>query len=229
MDLEPRIRQEIAQFEAARPIATADIVAVWVFSGFGTYLKPILTYKHNLWGAWNDQHNLSRGILLVLEVTALRSNKNFKEVTREDVIDCGPKLIYNGEPPQNEDFRTVSSASGFPIPKENLVVVDFVEIDGNQKTIFNTLDQFRSFPRQILETETAKGAVAFVSGAPHFSRLLRYNARWRPLPEGFRVKSFPVPSFDAAKQFADQEVRKLLRYLESGDLDVNPLPTDLGL
>lgn len=228
MDLETRIRQEIAQFEAARPVATEDIVAVWVFSGFGTYLKPILPHRHKLWGAWNDQHNLSRGILLTLEVTALITKKNFEDVTREDVINCGPKLIYNGEPPQNEDLRAVSSASGFPIPKENLVIVDFVQIEGNQKPISNTPDQFRSFPRWVLES-TVGGDVALVSGAPHFSRLLRYNALQRPIPERFRVRSFPVPSFDKDQLFADQEVGKLLRYLETGDLDIYPFPTDLGL
>jgi hypothetical protein len=116
MQFEESIRQEIALFESARPQAVAEIEVVWVISAFGTILRPLLP-NHPIWGSWFDQRNLARGILLVLEVTSLRTGKRVQDISREDVYETGPTMVYNGEPTQNHDLRCVLGKD-FPIPED---------------------------------------------------------------------------------------------------------------
>lgn len=223
---ERAVRQEIALLESARPTIKSDIDVIWVFSAFGTYLTPLLP-NHPEWGAWFDQRNIAKGIYIAIEVTAQKTGKRVQEVTKEDIEGLGPILVYNGELPQNQDLRWASSGRRFLVPKTRMRIEDYVEEDGETRTIFGTLDQFKSFPRDVLNENG--GVIALVTGAPHYSRVLRYNGKHRTIPENYEIRCFPVPSYDAAEKFADQEIEKLFKYFEKGDLSEEPCPKNLGL
>ncbi len=198
---EGQVRQEIALFESAHPVASQDIDTIWIVSSFGTYIQPILR-KHPLWGAWFDQKNIAKAILLALEITSSRTGKRVQDLTQGDTKESGPNLIYNGEYLQNIDLEWAITCAAFPIYRGKVSIVYDVKEGRRKRRIANTLDQFLSFPAEILDKDG--GTIAIVGSAPHFSRILRYNNMHRPIPDGYRIKCFPVPSYEAAREFADQ-------------------------
>jgi len=225
------VAREIALFEAARPKATGGIGIVWVFSGPGTFLSPLKGDDEEI-KAWLDQRRLSQGILLVLQVTALRLGKPGQTVTKKDVVENGPMLVYNGIPIENEVFRSVMNLPGFPIPYELILVIDEVEgEEGKSQSIRHTGDQVKSFS-PILVDHFMGGAteVALVSSAPHFPRILRYLEMHRSIPEEYQIRSFPIPSEpELAVVYATEEIEALCQYLGKGHLSERPYPADLGL
>lgn len=224
-----RVALEITLFERARPVVTPDIDAVFVFSGPGTFLSPLKGDNQEA-KRWSDQIRISEGIWLVLKVTALRLDKSVQEVTSNDISLLGPTLIYNGIPIENEVFRAVSILPQFPLPKSRIVLIDEVEEDGRMIPIRHTGDQVKSFPSYLLGN-TIVGAVALVSNAPHFPRILRYLNKYRPIPhERFPIRCFPIPSRpELAALYAVEEVEALCRYLKRDQLSENPYPVGLGL
>lgn len=223
------VAQEIASFETARPQATKDIGAVWVFSGPGTFLSP-LKGRDEDWMAWMNHLRLSTGILLVLQVTSLTLNKSIQEVTKNDVERSGPPLIYNGIPIENDDFRSVINLPQFPLPKGKIIIIDEVEKNGIKSKIRNTREQVMSFPRQLLGNPIS-GAIALVSHATHLPRILRYMNKYRTIPNNrFPIRCFPIHSDPKwAAIDASREIEDVCRYLAMGHLSENPYPPDLGL
>jgi len=219
---------EIGLFERAIPTATTDIDYVWVLSGSGDYHKPFLP-NEPIYHPWSDQRRISRGVLLALQVVSLRLGKSVDLITKDDLQDQGPYLIYNGSIDRNSTLRRVVELPDFLMPKEKVVIVDGVWDNGGTREITNTLDQVLSFPTDQLGNQL-KGAVAIVSSAPHFPRILRYLSKHRPFPDGTLVRCFPIPSdFEWAEKFAEEETKRVCDYLEKGYLTEEPYPKDLGI
>ena len=225
------VAREIALFECARPQITTDIGAVLVFSGPGTVIEPI-SIRDAEWMSWFDLRRVTLGISIVLKVTGLRLAKHLLDLTRNDVEQVGPYFIYNGvnSKHENEDLGAYFSLPRFRIPESKLVLVDEVrDDDGSVREIKHTGDQLKSFPSHLLGNRI-KGAIALVSNAPHFPRILRYMDYYRPIPEEFPIRCFPIHSDpEWATIYANSEIEALCRYLKAGFLSPNPYPADLGL
>jgi len=220
-DLKKEITRDIDFFEKFDPQVTAEIDAIHVFSGPGTFLTP-LKERDEDWMAWFDQTRLSKGILLVLQVTSLRTNKPLHKVTKEDIERLGPYLIYNGIPLENKVFRSCIDLPDFTIPKSKIIIADEIEENGTKRPIKHTGDQVATFPSHLLGNEI-KGSIALVSNAPHFIRILRYLTKYKTIPEHFSIIPFPILSDPAwAKKDADHESQKLFDYLPLGYLSETP-------
>lgn len=224
---------EIDRFETEEATVSADISHVVVFSGPGTYIAP-LKQSNNPWKTWWDQRRLDRGILLVHQVTALRTGKPLNEVGASQVYLDGPILLYNGIPVENEVFREVSNLVHFPIPKQKVVILDTVKYVGEEApvAIRHTGDQVVSV-LDYLYKDHLRRVVALVSSAPHFPRILRYfreNLSWLEPSERPTLRSFPVQSEKSwVVRYATEEMNSLVAYLEKGYLAEEPYPADLGL
>ena len=220
-DLKKEVTREIDFFEKFDPQVTADIDAIHVFSGPGTFLTP-LKERDEDWMAWFDQARLSKGILLVLQVTSLRTNKPLHKIAKEDIEKAGPYLIYNGIPIENKVFRSCINLPDFPIPQSKIIIADEIEENGTKRPIKHTGDQVATLPTHLLGNEI-KGSIALVSNAPHFIRILRYLTRYKTIPEHFSIIPFPIASRpDWAKKATDHAVQKLFAYLALGYLSEKP-------
>src|SRR3989344_207031 len=223
------VAAQTARFETARPDPTPDIALVQVFSGPGDFLSP-LKPSNDPWKFWWDQHRLSAGILLVLQVAALNLGIPVQKVRRDHVERAGPLLVYNGIPVENEVFREVIRLSHFPIPVSRIEIQDTVEEEGKRIPIRHTGDQVKSF-LEYLQQNPKDGSIALVSSASHYHRILRYFDKylqdWRERPI---LRSFPVPSNPAwAIRYAMEEINSLCEYLAKDHLSANPYPANLGL
>ena len=120
-------RQVVKEYREHRnPQPESDIDVVWVISGWSVYnpsLSPeFKSVVENTIFANEDTQMINFGIGLVYEITAKRLGENESEVTKEDVKEHGPVLIYNGNIDQNDNLRLASQKSDFPLPLEKLRV-----------------------------------------------------------------------------------------------------------
>lgn len=222
--------REIGLFESARPAVTEDIDAVFVFSGPGTVCEPPSTGDYD-WMEWCDLIRVIRGISIVLKVTAMRLSIPYENVTADEVDKVGPYFIYNGVNSkfENQDLVDYLSLPRSRIPKSRLVLIDKISDNGSTREIKHTGDQVATFPTHMVNAEIRK-AVALVSNAPHFPRILRYLAHYKTIPDYIPIRCFPIHSDPAwAALYANSEIEALVRYLEAGFLAELPYPRDLGL
>ncbi|MCH7541913.1 hypothetical protein IH981_04040, partial [Patescibacteria group bacterium] len=207
------VAREIGIFECARPAVTPDIDAVIAFSGPGTVCEPLSTDDQD-WMEWFDFTRVIRGISIVLKVTAMRLNIPYGEVTAGEVEKAGPYFIYNGvdSKSENQDLVAYLSLPRSRIPESRLVVVTKINENGSVREIRHTGDQVKTFPTDMLGNEI-KGAVALVSNAPHFPRILRYMEHYgRPIPKEFPIRCFPIHSDPAwAALYANSEIEAVVR------------------
>jgi len=225
------VAKEIGLFECARPTISPDIDAVFVFSGPGTVCEPLSEGDQD-WMEYCDLTRVIRGISIVLKVTAMKLSIPYGGVTADEVGKAGPYLIYNGVRSkfENQDLVDYLSLPRSRIPANRLVLIDEINENGSVREIKHTGDQVKTFPSHMLGNEI-KGAIALVSNAPHFPRILRYMEHYgRPIPEGFPIRVFPIHSDPAwAASYAVSEIEALVRYLNAGYLAEQPYPKDLGL
>lgn len=111
---------------------SSSMQAVLVFSGPGTYydrLKP----NQDEWKRWMDRDRIRAGVAIVRDITAqvksevLRRRVPVTELTKEDVLNFGPFLVYNGIPIENEVFSRALKSPLCKMPLKKVVVIDQVK------------------------------------------------------------------------------------------------------
>ena len=229
--LEEVAERDKGRFNLPEEIAK-DIGTIWVFSGPGTYFEPRKEdrYKNYPWAENMDRIRLNHATRLARKITESVSGQSFKaplsEIvpvkrrTKEAIRNFGPSIIYNGNTVENEAVAKAMVQEETIVPKEK---VDIIE--GN---IDNTVDQVKTFK---LPDEFEKGKeVALVSHAPHLARIVRMINKYRPFPEGTKIRLFPVPTPEEGREeYAKMEVCGTLYYTYiTEDATEEPYPYEIS-
>ena len=220
-----------------KPRLPADIHAVWVFGGPGTYSKP-LGENDEPWQKNMDKNRIRAGVKLVYALTVERIKNTGKgkvrpsQVNPEDIARFGPLFVYNGNCQQNGDFRKALEAGRIRLPLAKVIILNQVESAQVNRPITNTHDQIASFYQELARWESPLfrcHRVALVSHSPHFIRIPHYI---RQFEEDFLRQHDRVVSFfafgvksnqEVFNQFVREELKKLTAYLDCGHL--NPAST----
>jgi hypothetical protein len=194
-----------------------NIVAIWDFSGPGTYDKPFKEdrYKDYKWAEGMDRARLNHTALLARKITeAIIGGVERGELSRvqtriarsrENIREVGPFIIYNGTEEENAVVRDVLTRQGVVVPAEKVIIPE--------GRIEKTSDQIAKI--KLPESVDIGGKeVAIVSHAPHLSRVIRMINRYRPFPENTKIRLFPLPTPQAGKfEYAMMEIRGILYYV----------------
>ena len=218
--------------EAEREVRLpADINAVWVFGGAGTYSKP-LRENDEPWQENMDRDRILTGIILVHALTA-QQLKSTKQASVKDVADCGPLFVYNGTSEQNSDLRKALETGKINLPSSKVIILDDVMSAETTRPITNTADQIASFYQELARVDSPLGRchrVAQVSHSPHFVRIPHYIRHFEEelLRKHGRLVNYFVfgvkSNQEGFNQFVREELNKLAAYISCGHLSSSPTP-----
>lgn len=228
----------------------ADIQAVLVFSGPGTY-RDRLKLGQSEWQRWMDRDRVRAGVAVVREVTVTRmyQHKIFilgsREATNEDILEYGPFFVYNGVPfkendlvrHENEVLRQVicnpQPSERVKLPKEKILIIDEVRNPKQVLAIAHTGHQFLSFYQELLNPLSPLHKVrnvALVAHIPDFIRQPFYAQKYNDDFEKilgrrlnfwfYALKSRP----GTEEAHLDAELQRLPIYAAKGDLATEPAP-----
>ena len=218
---EIELLEEIAERDY-RELRIADevakkIEALWVLSGPGTYDDPVKEdrYKNYPWARGMDRARLNYAARIARRVAEARSGEAFnkgglsslkerKELTKQAISESGPYIIYNGRPDENEVVRDVLTREGIIIPKEKVMVIG--------EDIDKSVDQVKTI-RLPEDFSIEHDELAIISHAPQLARIVRMINRYKPFPEGTKIRLLPVPTPEGGKaEYALMETRGILYY-----------------
>lgn len=224
--LKNEVRHEIEYLmqHNQHPAIHPDTDAVWVFSGPGTFFKALESGEQNL-TKWMDRYRILYGLAIVKQVTAKRLNKNADEITKEDILQNGPLFIYNGNEIENTDIRKALRHELSILPAEKVLIIDKVKTDARIEDIETTLDQIKSFPKELIGKQIKK-RIAIVSHAPHIARILRYFEEFKLFPETITVEVFSITPIHDQALYMHEEMEKIWQYFQKGDLSWNPISVE---
>lgn len=231
-----RLRKVTLNHERTFP---SSIQAVLVFSGPGTYydrLKP----NQEEWKRWMDRDRIRAGVAIIRDITAQAKSEvlgrrvQVRELTKEDILNFGPTLVYNGTPLENNVFRRALDSRFCKLPKEKVIVIDTVqEEDGGIHQICHTGDQVKSFYQHIKNPQSKLYNIrnlALVAHSPDYIRIpfytKKYNDEYVGLGEEsvnfwvYGLKSRP----GTEKIHLQNELERLVSYAKRGDLALDPSP-----
>lgn len=193
------------------------IEAIWVLSGPGTYDDPVKEdrYRDYPWARGMDRARLNYAARIAKRVAEARSGKSFdrgglsslrkrKELTKESILESGPYIIYNGRPDENAVVRDVLTREGIIIPQEKVLVMG----EGIDKSV----DQVKTvhLPEDF---DIEHDELAIVSHAPQLVRIMRMINRYKPFPEGTKIRLLPIVTPEGGKaEYALMETRGILYY-----------------
>lgn len=210
------------------PPIHADTDAVWIFSGPGTFAKPLQQNEFHFWEKWMDKYRILYGVSIAQQITAKRTGKNVQKITKEDLAHNGPYIIYNGTPQQNKEFMRANLNDSISFPTKKILVIDHAHNDdGSIHPIVNTLDQIKNLDEDLIKIDSFR-RVAVVSHAEHFPRILRYLEKYKPLSEETIIEVFSLkPPKNGISEYNREEIEKVWEYFQKGDLSFNPLPVEV--
>lgn len=224
--LKNEVRHEIEYLlrHNQHPPIHPDTDVIWVFSGPGTFFKPLEQGEQNF-TRWMDRYRILYGLAIMKQVTAKRLRKSLKDVTKNDILSDGPLFFYNGNEEENKDFRAALNYELSILPREKVMIIDKVVSDGAIQSIENTLDQIKSFPKEIIEKQLQK-RIAIISHAAHIARILRYFEEYNLFPENIVVETFSLEPKHEEALYMHEEMEKIWQYFQKGDLSWYPLPAE---
>lgn len=198
--------------------------AVWVFSGPGTFLKALEQGEESM-TRWMDRYRILYGLSIVKQITAKKLKKSLSEITQKDILESGPFFIYNGTKEENEDIRKALRQDLSILPMEKVILIDKVISEKSIQPIENTLDQVKSFPKELIGKEITS-RIAIVSHAPHIPRILRYFEEFNLFPESVTVEVFSLTPIHSEAFYMHEEMEKIWQYFQKGDLSWTPFPAE---
>jgi hypothetical protein len=224
--LKNEVRHEIEYLmhHNQHPPIHKDTDIVWVFSGPGTFYKPLEDNEQDF-TRWMDRYRIMYGLAIVKQVTAKKLQKTPDKVTKEDILNHGPLFFYNGTPEENKDLRIALEHKLSILPKEKVLIIDRVKHEGNIQHIENTLDQILSFPKELIGKQL-QNRIAIVSHAPHIARILRYFEEYNLFPQSITVEVFSLTPIHSEALYMHEEMEKVWQYFQKGDLSWTPIPAE---
>jgi hypothetical protein len=182
--------------------------AIWVLSGSGSYLKPLINTV-------SDQINIDNYWYHGTDKARLDYAKRWLSAYQDLLPDNQPPtLIYNGVPEQNQDLLEAVKEKKYQIPADQLYIAP-----GN---IVRTLDQVKkfSFPPDF---DLENGYSGVLSHASHLPRILRFMSKNQEIFKGINVLALPLKSDNPQNQIKmiEPEVKGILDYIEKDEANTD--------
>jgi hypothetical protein len=178
---------------------------IWVLSG------PEISIADAPFG--KEETNITRDRLLTAfalsrRVAAVRCQKEVEELTNQDILKWAPDVFYNGIEEQNKDLYSLSHGRGWE--REYNFPATKIKIS-QESGIFNTADQFKTFPEELVYNNRK---IALVTSLYHLPRVKRYfaskyNASHLPLK---KVVLIPAEPRLLPTRLVLEEERKIKKY-----------------
>lgn len=199
------------------PKIAEKIVAIWDFSGAGTYYEPSKddAYKTARWADNADHDRLNYSAFLCRKIAELRTlgailkgpieeeDKRRSEAKMLIAMD-GPTIIYNGSHDENDAAIRIRNENDI-IPPERF------DISGEDIT--KTADQIRDFKLPDNLHQQGK-EIAIVAHVEQFPRILRMLQHFKTLPADMTIRLFPLATpKNGREEYALWEGRGLLYYI----------------
>ena len=216
------------------PEVAEKIGSIWLFSGVGTYDKPLkeertidgktypgdnplLADKPFLLGG--NRRRINQGIWLARRIAEARSGKKIEAVPPEKlpeqreaikklIAEYGPYIVFGGYDIENIEAEELLEQERTVMPKEKVLIA--IRKDGvPMKTTTDQVHYFES-PEEVRDMQ-----VAFVSDGTHLNRILHIAKKFpEHLPIGKPVNLFPsaIPEY-GREEFANMELQGLLAYM----------------
>lgn len=224
-----------------------NIEVVHVYSGPGTYfdrLKPGQIERQR----WMDHDRILAGVAVAREVAAAKVGEetgvklHAKQVAEDDLARVSPQLFYNGAPLENEAIERAMREGKSAMPIEKIIVANEVrEDDGSEHAIRHTADQVRSLFQEIGDPGSklhGRSRIAAVAHIPDFVRIPFYLEKfnqlrrqdgsealqfWAYALKSRRGSSIPGGRLDTVGEHMANELPRLVKYLQRGDLAAKPV------
>lgn len=212
---------KVASPEKAASALTPDIaekvVAIWDFSGAGTYYEPSKNdaYKDARWADNADRNRLNYSAFLCRKIAELRAlgatlkgpieeQNERRTMAKELIATDGPTILYNGRHDENEAARRIRNENDIVPPRK----FDISGVD-----ITKTFQQIRDFKLPDNLHQQGK-EIVLVAHAEQFPRILRMLQHYKTLPADMTVRICPLPTPENGREeYATWEGRGLLFYM----------------
>ncbi len=212
--------------DALTPAIAENILALWVFSGPGTYEQPVKDdrYKNYKWARGMDRARLDYAAFLARKIAELRSGETAgrgpineaekrKQKAKSLLSSHGPSIIYNGTEVENAAAKRALTRPGVIIPGEKAHILELDPSHTVPQKELRTSDQIKRFMLPDILHKAGK-EIAIISHAPHLPRILRMMNRYKPLPNDMAVRLFPLRTpTEGREEFTGMETRGLLYYV----------------
>lgn len=141
-----------------------------------------------------------------------------RERTKNLITQFAPDILFNGSPDENVDVQAVLSEPNIIFPPEKVIILE--------SGIKNTIDQVRTFTLPPSVDIRSGDEIGVITHAPHMMRFAHIlNERKSNLPSGISLRALPIPSPVESWEYAEQEIRGLLKYaFITGDASEEPYP-----
>lgn len=171
----------------------AEVDVIWIISAPGLLLdhgsKPGWSAKYP-WLDGCEWEVVGAGFALAETVTAKRLQKPVDQVTREDIKEHGPWIVYNSNSWENEAVETILKESpSLPIPQEKVYI--YQPEGADDPSYIRTADQARDIR---MPSEFQPRFISISVLAVQWVRLGRLLAATQTLPENASVLVVPTPS-----------------------------------
>lgn len=220
-----------------------SIDAVLVFSGPGDYFRPLKPERNEQpYQRWRDQDRIRAGVAVVRNVTANRLEKPVNQVTKDDVLNHGPFMVYNGQPSENTAFRLATRGEDSKIPIEKVIVIDEVRQPDRVIPIVHTAHQYESFLQEVANPFSPIHdirEVALVAHIPDFARHPYYAEHFSQIYEARGVQRLAFWAYGVKSRQGStdpklnlsstepehlaSELYALVRYAKGGYLSTTPV------
>lgn len=164
--------KELRQICNNIPIPQSDWDLIWVLSGPQITFEEVPSISSN-----QTRNRLITGFSLSRQITALKLDKQYDELSIDEVKFFGPQIYFNGYNCSNISLRKTKSSGilekDYDFPSQNLII-------GPEEGITNTADQFTKFP---LSYTDMSRKIVVVTDAYHLLRVRRYaSTDCNPIP-----------------------------------------------
>lgn len=185
--------------------------AVWVLSGSGSYLRPLINTS-------SDQANLANNWYHGTDKARLDFAERWLSAYSNILPACKPPiLIYNGVAEQNRDLHQAIEGGKYPIPTSQVYIAPGENV--------RTLDQVKnfSFPPDL---DLQEGYLGVISHVSHLVRTLKFMNKYPRIFRGIKVIALPIVCKDPKVQdrIDAPETKGILDYIAKNEATEESYP-----
>jgi hypothetical protein len=212
-----QIINELRYLSNFTPSISPQINTVLILSGRYTCLGNFaMPNGDNNGNRSDDYERIKLGIKIAKNIIEKRTCRSFAELSKNEIKDLGPRLVYNGTKQQNIDFKALLEKNtlfhNYPTDKFEIIDLGQHEKIGTKGQLLNLKD-----------SATIKGlAVAIVTHVQHFPRLVRMLSTYlNPFSKDVVLSAFLVNQDIDEEIFKNEvlgEIKRIIDYSKTGDL-----------
>ncbi|GEM_PF-2231591 len=207
--------EEIARKKPHQPVYP-DTDAIIIFAGPGAYSTKVHPfedkpdrYQHLPWSRGMERYRIRAAAAIAREVTGQRLGKPSFEVSKEEISENGPPIIYPVNNWEADHIKHVLAESTTVIPENKfLYYTEIPDKNGGTRVIDNTADQVEGL--QLPAGELRR--IVIVSQSAHLARILYMLGKFnQSIPPDTVLQPYPLRIPEGGKLiYPEMEIRGIL-------------------